>query len=591
MPSNETVLLDGYIAEAQAARQVPLPDDVAFEVFSAQMVLRDRNLSDDEIELGRVGGGQDGGIDGIYVFLDGELLDDDSDIFADGFATASVRKHAELTLWMTQAKRETSFAETTFDKAASSLSRLLDLTQTDADLDVYYSADTIARMRLFTRAWTVLSVRSPVLIANFDYVTRGDSSSNVHPAVDAKRIDLEALLSTKIPGSTTRSRLVGARELWEAANSIPEYNLQLRFSEYLTKGQSFAGLVNLAEYFEFLCDPDGTLREHLFDWNVRDFQGAVTVNRDIQTTLDSADAEDFWWLNNGVTILCSDVSISGDRIFTMENVQIVNGMQTSHSIHAAISRVGAVAERDRDRSVLVRVFKTQDADTRDRIIRATNSQTKVPDASLHATEDIHRQLETYFQSKGWYYDRRKNYYKNNGKPADRIVSIPGLGQSVMAVGLGRPDDARARPTTILNNAADYGAIFSRKIPLQTYLWIAQVQRRIDDLMLDPGSYVGAHQRTNFRFHAATYLVFKHLSIRVYNPQQLNASAQLPIDFFNVQDVRNAVNLLNEEAQAIAARADWSLDRVAKSQEFAETVISLALGERQATLFHEPPTSE
>ncbi|MGN6128177.1 MAG: AIPR family protein, partial [Humibacter sp.] len=471
MPTNESVLIDGFIKAAQAERDQPLPDDIAFETFGAQSVLRDQNLSDEEIEAGRIGGGKDGGLDGVYVFLDGALLDEDADIFSDDFVPKSVRKKAELTLHLIQSKRETSFTETALDKADSSLRRLLDLSQTDKQLEVYYSAEVIARVRLFTRAWQALAVRAPSITIRFDYVTKGDVAT-VGAPVSQKSIDLEESLAKHVPGADTAVRLIGARELWVIANSVPQYDLQLRFGEYFSKGESYTGLVNLADFYDFLSEDDGSLRGHLFDWNVRDFQGGVAVNRDIQATLENPGDDDFWWLNNGVTILCSEVSISGDKTFTMDDVQIVNGMQTSYSIHSAVARIGADVERSRGRSLLVRVFETQDEASRDRIIRATNSQTRVPDASLHATEDIHRQLESYFLAHGWYYDRRKNFYKNNGKPTDRIISISALGQAVMAIGLSRPDDARARPSTLLNNPDDYQSVFSARIPLGTYLWLA-----------------------------------------------------------------------------------------------------------------------
>jgi hypothetical protein len=570
--NNENVLIDGFIAAAQKERDKPLSPAVAFETFSAQMVLRDRNLTDEEIEQGRVGGGMDGALDGVYVFLDGDLLDEDSEVFADEFLPKSIRKNADLTLWLIQAKEETGFAETAIDKLESSLSRFLDLNMTDEQLSVLYSPEVIARIRIFTRAWTVLGVRSPSIQIRFDYVTKGDTT-NVADAVTQKCRDLEDMLGSKVPGATATARLVGAKELWATANSVPEYDLQLRFAEYLSKADSYAGLVNLADYFEFISEADGSLRGHLFDWNVRDFQGGVLVNRDIQGSLDSPGADDFWWLNNGVTILCSDVTISGDKTFTMENVQIVNGMQTSHSIHSAISRIGAHVERARGRSLLVRVFKTQDIETRDRIIRATNSQTKVPDASLHATEDIHRQLEAFFLTNGWYYDRRKNFYKNNGKPSDRIVSISALGQAVMAIGLGRPDDARARPSTLLNNATDYRKVFSAKVPLQTYLWLAQVQRSVDSTLL--GLDLEAYLRTNFRFHVSMHLVTKLFGARVYSPGQLNETAKTPVDF-SPAEVREAIDAVAWDAADLSEAEEWSVDRVAKSSAFAERVISLAL---------------
>ena len=107
------------------------------------------------------------------------------------------------------------------------------------------------------------------------------------------------------------------------------------------------------------------------------------------------------------------------------------------------------------RSVLVRVIVPQEEDSRDRIIKATNSQTSIPRASLRATDKIHRDIEDYLTPRGIYYDRRKNYYKNQGKPVKKIVSIPYLAQAVLACGLRDPANARARPSSLLKNDETY----------------------------------------------------------------------------------------------------------------------------------------
>ena len=75
--SNEVVLIDQYLQARQELRDSPLPGDVAFELLAAQCVLREYGLSDEELELGRVGGGKDVGIDAFYTFLDESLLDED----------------------------------------------------------------------------------------------------------------------------------------------------------------------------------------------------------------------------------------------------------------------------------------------------------------------------------------------------------------------------------------------------------------------------------------------------------------------------------------------------------------------------------
>lgn len=571
---NEGVLVDQFIKAAQDRRDAPLPDDVAFELFAATTVLNGHNLSDEEVETGRIGAGQDGGIDAVYTFLDGHLLSEDAEVFDDGFKPSEVRKGAELSLWLIQAKRSEGFGEDAFDKVNASAKKLLDLNFTDEQLAAIYSEDVIARMRIFTRAWTLLSIRSPRISITFAYVSRGDAAK-LGAGVSQKMDDVRAELGSLVPGSEVDVRVVGAKELWAMASTSPEYDLQLRFRDYISEGDSYAGLVALPEYFRFLSDESGAMRGHLFDWNVRDFQGAVTVNRQMQATLEADDERDFWWLNNGVTILCSAVNIGGEKTFTLSGVQIVNGMQTSHAIHDVLTATGADLERHKRRSVQVRIIKTLDDATRDDVIRATNSQTKVPDASLHATEDLHRQIESHFAANGWYYDRRKNFYKNAGKPADRIISIPTLAQAVMAIGLSRPADARARPSTLLNNEADYAAVFSASVSLDVYLWVATIQRRVDSLLLTEGVGANASTRTNTRFYISSYIVTKALGSQIYNPSQLRKLAQSPSDV-DSEDVKTALTVVLEELQKIAADNSWQSDRAAKSNLLATAVTARAV---------------
>jgi hypothetical protein len=278
------VLVDQYVQSRQESRDTPLPDDVAFELLAAQSVLRDYQLSDEEIELGRVGGGMDGGIDAFYTFLEGKLLDEDSDVFAADFKPADVRRHVEIDVWIVQAKRETSFTETTFDKWESSLRRLFDLTLSDEQLGELYSKELIARVRIFTEAWRRLGIRTPKIMIYIYYVTKGDRQT-VDPRVERKRMDLESLLIAQVHGANVAARMLGARELWEILSSEPEYDLQLKVANYVPLGDAYSGVVRLADYYDFLSDSRDELRSNLFDWNVRDYQGEVTVNKGIQATL------------------------------------------------------------------------------------------------------------------------------------------------------------------------------------------------------------------------------------------------------------------------------------------------------------------
>ncbi len=268
---------------------------------------------------------------------------------------------------------------------------------------------------------------------------------------------------------------MGDKELLARYNEHPSYTLRMEYQESVTSGNSHVALVKLKDYYELIVDENGRLRRHLFEWNVRDYQGNVAVNQDIRKSLTVTDSPEFWWLNNGVTILCSDATSAG-KSYSLSNIQIVNGLQTSHEIYDALRNFPAPEAQNK--MLLVRIIVTADAATRDKVIRATNRQTAVTDASLRATDDVQRQIENYFLTKGWYYDRRKNFYKNDGKDVARIVGIPFLGAAVTAMGLARPDKSRGKSSSLLKNDDDYRQVFNPAIELEIYLWAAKLLDRV-----------------------------------------------------------------------------------------------------------------
>lgn len=118
---------------------------------------------------------------------------------------------------------------------------------------------------------------------------------------------------------------------------------------------------------------------------------------------------------------------------------------------------------------MVRVVITEIPESRDRIIKATNSQTVIPSASLRATDKVQRDIEEFIRPFGFFYDRRKNFHRNEGRPTDQIISIPLLAQAIMAIALQRPADARARPSTLINKDDDYLKLFNTDHPIEIYL--------------------------------------------------------------------------------------------------------------------------
>lgn len=549
-----------------------MKDDDAFELFACEQALAERQLSADEVADGIVGGGNDGGLDGVYVFLGDVLLAEDSDVFQDDFAPGKVPARSRLELWMVQAKRETGFAETAIEKVADSCRRLLSLAEEETDLEELYSTSVVTRTGFFRRALRALASRHLQVEVRLIYATRG-RVDEVNAKVEIKARDLQHQFNQVVSGASGDVAFLGAAELWQRASAHPSYTMELTYQENATSGNSHVALVSLREYLKFLADENGELRRHIFDWNVRDYAGDVEVNKEIRASLDDAAGPEFWWLNNGVTVICSKASVVG-KTFVLDDVQVVNGLQTSHTVFDVL-RSAADDYPALDRAVLVRILVTEDITTRDRVIRATNRQTAVPAASLRATDDIQRNIEAFFLSHGLFYDRRKNYYRNNGKSVEHIVSIPLLAQAVMAMGLSRPDNSRARPSSLLKRDEDYRRIFSTNIPLAIYLWMAKSQKAVDAFLVSEAAGTTAQERTNLRFHLSMIAAARLFEAQVHNPLQLARTAESGISITDA-DLPACLALLQATLDARVATTGDGPDKVVKGPKFVDILLKAAL---------------
>lgn len=130
------------------------------------------------------------------------------------------------------------------------------------------------------------------------------------------------------------------------------------------------------------------------------------------------------------------------------------------------------------RNVMVKILVPGSDETRNRVILATNNQTQVKKTSLRATDQIHIQIELYMKRNGLYYERRKNYYKNQGRKREEIVTLSFLAQCMMSILLGRPDQARARPSTLLSDEAQYKKIFGQDGNLEAYYRAASLGKQV-----------------------------------------------------------------------------------------------------------------
>src|SRR5262249_55960741 len=132
------------------------------------------------------------------------------------------------------------------------------------------------------------------------------------------------------------------------------------------------------------------------------------------------------------------------------------------------------------RTVLIKVLMSTDPLVRDRIIRATNNQNAVELASLHATDKIQRDIEEILEKHEWYYERRKNYYRNISKPPQRFVTPLYLASCVVALILKNPTMASRLKNRFMRDPVSYEAIFSARIPIRAWPAIVAVTKKVEE---------------------------------------------------------------------------------------------------------------
>ncbi|EED98975.1 AIPR family protein [Burkholderia multivorans] len=462
MANNDQVLLDQILEEQRVSRAPTATKSDFFEQYVAEQVLKDYDLSDDEVEYGLTGGGHDGGIDAIYTFANGELVQED-------FDHTTLKKSVVIDVVIIQSKTSNGFDEATINKLMAVTGHLFALANPLSDYTAVYNEGVLEGVGNFRRLYTAIAGRFPTLRFMYFYVSRGESNG-VHPNVHRKTDDLRQVVLGLFPHAKYEFSFYGASDLLGLARRQPSSSFELKFLESLTGRDGYIALVRLKDFINFIRADNGQLRKNLFEANVRDYQGSNQVNEDMQQTLLSGGPEDFWWLNNGVTVVASR-AVQGGKILTIEDPQIVNGQQTSTEIFNYFH--GANTDND-ERCVMVRVIVANEPASRDRIIKATNSQTSIPAASLRATEKIHCDIQEFLVPFSIYYDRRKNSQKQLGRPIDKIIGIALMAQAMMSIVLQRPDDARARPSSLIKKDEDYNRIFSPKLPIQIYLVAATI---------------------------------------------------------------------------------------------------------------------
>lgn len=418
------------------------------------------SLSPEEITDSITEGGNDRGVDAVFV----DDREDRNVIHLFQF------KHTPVF-----AKAKNNFPSNEIDKILSFCSDLLDQNQ---------NMKNTCNAVLWTKVqdiWTALERENPSFCVHF--------CGNMQHMVTTQQDRIKGALASYRSFSVLHHSLDSIVQMFlDKKRPHIDITLQAVDKNYFERTDgNIRGLIctfEATEIIKLITDPNDSnkVRHDAFNDNVRIYLTQKNnVNKKIFTTALSERNSEFWYLNNGITLTCDSFSYQpGKRSpkITLNNVQIVNGGQTSNALFEAHQKA---PDRVQDVLVLGRIYETRTGDITSKIAEATNSQTPINTRDLHSNDDVQKKLEESFQDQGLFYERKSRQY--HGKPKKKRVDALSAGQALLAYELGYPEVAKKDRARVFRDL--YDSIFNSDltpqrllVPLRLYDEIQQRKREL-----------------------------------------------------------------------------------------------------------------
>ncbi len=392
-------------------------------------------LNDDEIEESITDGPMDGEVDAIYI--EGKTINILTFKYTDSFTNTKKNYPEE------------------------------DLDQFILTIDLIISGnlkqDTINNA-VWDKYQEILTLSSESRIEFKIYV----ASNKLEPALHAKK---------KLENSIDKFRLVDKPVYYDQErivskileNKSQKINGSLKFvdTQHFEKSngniRTVIGTISANDLIDLIknTDESNTLNEDIFNENVRVYKPEHRVNKAIIESAKGDSNYQFFYLNNGITILCEQVRYTPNRkspVVELKNIQIINGGQTSHSLFEVYKSPDK--EKLNSLELLVRICEARKDDPiSDKISETSNSQIPVGNRDLHSNDIIQKKLEDQFLALGYFYERKPNQYSD--KPKAEVMNNELLGQLYMSYYLNIPSEAKNNKTKVFSD--QYDIIFDEDI--------------------------------------------------------------------------------------------------------------------------------
>lgn len=340
--------------------------------------------------------------------------------------------------------------------------------------------------------------------------------------------------------------------------------------------QSYVGIVNAKHFVEsLLVDNDDNLRQSVFEENVRSFLGEENdINTAIQVTIkDHEKSKLFSVLNNGITIVAPELTLTPNtKEVTLINYQIINGCQTSSTLHANKKFLTD------DINIVVKIIESPNNDSSEDIISATNSQSDIQKEAFYGLKSKAKLVQKYFNVKNHdqspenkiYFERRQGEFRSNGFQATKIFDVREVARCYAAMFLNQPHNSARYVKTIFSTS---GSSLFKDDDHESYYYVSALALYKYKALIN-GKRIGSPRYQKLRWHVIQ--IFKwycHKSFDVPAPNSKGADkyAQTIIDILNSDDKRYIK--IFEECQNLIDTVGFPTDDSLKRSKFSQDLMS------------------
>jgi hypothetical protein len=550
--------------EASKDSAPDIADGINFMLYSLNVIFQDFDF--EKLEEGIVDSSfrdtsHDYGIDAVYITCNGSFINSVEEL--DEFNNDS-----KLEFHILQFKKGQGSDQASFLKLKEGIKKCFIEFSCESDLNEYLYTKFQTLTEIRNRAYGIFEPENIKL--SIYYVFSGLKENVLSDVLLTEQIeDTKKLLRTHCY-SVCSYEIIGGQELINLEKKGKEivdvisYENTFKYITATNDSTKLAGHICIVKGSE-IAELVKKYQTSLFESNIRDFYRKNDLNSTIlKTSSDTREAKYFWSYNNGLTITCRKVDELPGNKYRLHGIQIVNGCQTSNALYQAfrnkqvvealiskgISNLtkseskayeGAInLQLQNETTILARIIETNDADLTYRITETTNSQTPIKSFSLKANDDIQKNIHEYLLQKNIYYERRINFYKNQGRR--NPVSIQTLFQLYVAHVLFRPSQVKTRPASMFQEF--YDEVFPSPARKSIDYCIYLVSIRVD---LALKHYIAKVKRTheetdpyllqlfaNGRLHLGCLFLYSILEHR-YNLKGIIKNAHIVLDILDKEN--------------------------------------------------------